>query len=74
MLGMARQVDLAVAADLAAGAVDQDRGVEAARRAVLPGELGEAEIEADAPRPRLVEQRRGLVRGISRSKKASISS
>ena len=62
VLGMARQVDLAVFQRDRARLVDQDRGVEAARAAVLPRQLGEAEIEADAERLRLVEQRRGLVR------------
>ena len=48
---------LAVLADDVAGAVDQDRRVEAAFAIVLHGELGIAEIEADAELLRLVEQR-----------------
>ena len=54
---MAGQVDLAVLADDPAGLVDEDRRVEAARAPVLDGELGVAEIKADAELARPVEQR-----------------
>ena len=56
-LGGAGQVDLAVLADDAAVRADEDRGVEAAGRAVFLAELGVAEMEPDPEPPRLVEQR-----------------
>ena len=46
VLGMARQMDLAVLADDLAVALDQDRGVEAPDPPVLVGELGVAQAEA----------------------------
>src|SRR5205809_7684545 len=47
MLGMPRQVDLAVASDDPPVAFNQDRGVVAVQLALLLGQLGIAEIEAD---------------------------
>ena len=47
MLGMPGQVDLAVAPDDPAVTLDQDRGVVAVELALLLGQLGIAEVEAD---------------------------
>src|SRR5204863_1040670 len=62
VLGMARQVDLAVLADDAAVALDDDRGVEMPRSAVVMRQLGVAQAKTQGEAPRLVEQRRRLVR------------
>src|SRR5216683_928164 len=56
MLGVPRQVDLAVAPDDMPRRIDQDRRVVVARLAVFLGQLGIAEIEADAELPAEVEQ------------------
>ncbi len=61
VLGVARQVDLAVLAGDLAGAIDQDRRIEAMHRAAALLDLGKAEADADAEALRLVEQRRRLV-------------
>ena len=47
MLGVPGQVDLAVAPDNPAVTPDQDRGVVAAELALLLGQLGIAQIEAE---------------------------
>jgi hypothetical protein len=60
VLGVARQVDLAVLADHRAVGADEDRGIEAPP---LRGELGIAEVEADAELLRLLEQRLRFFRG-----------
>ena len=54
MLGMTGQMHLAVLADDTALVVHQDRGVE---MVAILGQLGIAQIEADAPLRRLLEQR-----------------
>ena len=59
VVGVARQVHLAVLADDLAVRPDQDRGVVAVRRAGLARELGVAEVEADAEVSGEIEQRRG---------------
>src|SRR3546814_10609982 len=56
VFGMPRQVYLAVLADDLPGVVDQDRRVEAV---TLLGQLGIAEVEADAEFLGLLEQRPG---------------
>src|SRR3546814_4853650 len=54
VVGMARQMDLAVTADDAARLVDQHRGIEAA---AVSGQFGIAEVEADAEFAGEIEQR-----------------
>ena len=56
MLGMARQMDLAVLAGDPPAPVDQDRAVE---MPAFRGELGVAQIEGDAEFGRCLEQRAG---------------
>src|SRR5689334_9303463 len=63
MLGMAGEVDLAVAADDMPGGIDEDRGVVVPRRALLLRQLGITEIEADAELLREIEQRPRLRAG-----------
>jgi hypothetical protein len=55
MLGVPRQVDLAVAPDDMPRRINEDRCVVMARLATFPGQLGIAEIEADAELSREVE-------------------
>ena len=55
--GSAGRMDLAVSADDRAGLVDQDRGVEAAPRAVLDDKLRVARVEADTEPRGGTEQR-----------------
>ena len=59
MIGVARQVHLAVLADDPAVGRHHDRGVVAVRDAVLDRELGIAQIEADAEVLCQIEQRMG---------------
>jgi hypothetical protein len=59
VVGVARQVHLAVLAEGLAVRPDQDRGVVAVRCPGLTRELGVAEVEADAEVPGEIEQRRG---------------
>src|SRR3546814_18901660 len=54
VVGMARQMDLAVTADDAARLVDQHRGIEAA---AVSGQFGIAEVEADAQFTGAIAQR-----------------
>ena len=73
MVGVSRQMHLAILADDLAVRADQDRGVVALRRAAFLGELGIAEIEADLQARGQMEQGRVAAFGISRSNQASIS-
>ena len=57
VLGMPRQMDLAIAPDDAARRIDQDRGVVMPRLALLLGQLGIAEIKPDPEFPGEIEQR-----------------
>src|SRR5438477_1778756 len=57
MLGMAGEMDLAVPADDAAIGINEDRRVVMPRLALLLGQLGIAEIKADAELLREIEQR-----------------
>ena len=61
VLGMARQMDLAVLAHDAAVALDQDRGVETPDTPFLVGQLRIAQAEAHREALGLREQRRRLV-------------
>ena len=60
VLGVAGQMDLAVLADETPIGSDQNRGVEAMVAAVLFRTLGIAQVEADAPGARQLEQRQRL--------------
>src|SRR6516225_5192492 len=57
---MPGQVDLAVAADDAAVALDQDRGIVMPRLAPFLGQLGVAEVKPDVELTREIKQRSGL--------------
>ena len=59
-LGMAGKMHLAVLSDDVAGAVDEDRGVEAPLAAIVDDEFRIAEIEPDAEFPGFVEERLGV--------------
>ncbi len=60
MLGMPRQMDLAVSPDDPPVALDQDRGVVTMELALFLRQLGIAEVEADAELPREIKQRPGF--------------
>jgi len=60
VLGVPRQMNLAVLADDASVWSDQDRSVEAAGLAFLLRQLSVAEVEADTLRARQLEQRQCL--------------
>ena len=60
MLGMARQMDLAITPDDPSVALDQDRRVVAAKLALLLRQLGIAEVKSDPERAGEVKQRLGF--------------
>src|SRR6266699_1120247 len=73
VLGVPRQVDLAVAPDDMPGRINQDRRVVMARLAVFPGQLGVAEIEADAELAGEVETTAASRRSASRARNSGRS-